>query len=301
MEMAAFLSILSIIVAGFWFFVAGNLTRRLLDRQRVGAAPILHGQLVTASQPMPPRNPAPTQPAGTTSLATANPTQFVNQTQSPTSMPLSASTEEDFWATAMNEVETGQRRPGVWAKAFAEFDGDETKAKVAYLKARVQQLTDAESTRQAEVAREQERIKTQAGRQIQEAILNFQTGLGPRSADIKLLANAAIQDAKVALITDHVGNNLLHWCALLDLDNEATVLLRHGADAGVPNDDGRQPYQLARGIALKTMLATAAANRPQGTCPNCATVMPLTSQICPKCSAVFEEGAAWKLIPVKNA
>jgi hypothetical protein len=43
----------------------------------------------------------------------------------------------------MNEVETGQRRPGVWAKAFAECDGDETKAKVTYLKARVQQQSDA--------------------------------------------------------------------------------------------------------------------------------------------------------------
>jgi hypothetical protein len=43
----------------------------------------------------------------------------------------------------MNEVETGQRRPGVWAKAFAECDGDDTRAMVAYLKARVQQLTDA--------------------------------------------------------------------------------------------------------------------------------------------------------------
>lgn len=35
----------------------------------------------------------------------------------PTPMPLSSSTEEDFWAAAMTEVETGQRRTGVWAKA----------------------------------------------------------------------------------------------------------------------------------------------------------------------------------------
>ena len=62
------------------------------------------------------------------------------------------STEEDFWATAMNEVETGQRRPGVWAKAFAECDGDETRAKVAYLKARVGQLTNAA---EAQVAQEE--------------------------------------------------------------------------------------------------------------------------------------------------
>jgi len=69
-------------------------------------------------------------------------------------MPVSSSTpishagpasEEDHWATAMAELETGQRRPGLWAKAFAESEGDETKAKVAYLKSRVQQLLDAYS------------------------------------------------------------------------------------------------------------------------------------------------------------
>ena len=63
--------------------------------------------------------------------------------------------EEDHWATAMNELETGQRRPGVWGKAFAEADGDETKAKVAYLKVRVKQLSDAaaELVAKAEAAR----------------------------------------------------------------------------------------------------------------------------------------------------
>jgi len=59
-----------------------------------------------------------------------------------------ASTDEDHWATAMTELESGQRRTGVWAKAYAEADGEETKAKVAYLKARVRQLADAETESQ---------------------------------------------------------------------------------------------------------------------------------------------------------
>lgn len=71
------------------------------------------------------------------------PAQSVNQILTPAPLTLDMSTEEDFWATALNELETGQRRPGVWAKAFAECDGDETKSKVAYLKARVLQLTEA--------------------------------------------------------------------------------------------------------------------------------------------------------------
>lgn len=47
-------------------------------------------------------------------------------------------TKEDHWATALAEMEGGTKRQGVWAKTFAESDGDETQAKVAYLKARVQ-------------------------------------------------------------------------------------------------------------------------------------------------------------------
>jgi hypothetical protein len=63
------------------------------------------------------------------------------------SLKTELATEENHWATAMVEVERGQCRPGVWAKAFVESEGDETKTKVAYLKARVQQLTDTEDAK----------------------------------------------------------------------------------------------------------------------------------------------------------
>ncbi len=74
--------------------------------------------------------------------------QINTTTDTPPVNPL-APTEEDHWATAITELESGQRRPGVWAKAYAEADGDETKTKVAYLKARVQQPVAAENTKQA--------------------------------------------------------------------------------------------------------------------------------------------------------
>ena len=68
----------------------------------------------------------------------------------PSKLPLAQSgqvikppTEEDHWATALAELDEGKRRQGVWAKAFADSDGDEVRAKVAYLKSRVQQLTSA--------------------------------------------------------------------------------------------------------------------------------------------------------------
>jgi hypothetical protein len=48
--------------------------------------------------------------------------------------------DEGVYEAAMKEVDGGDRRAGVWAKAFAESDGDEAKAKAKYIQYRVQQI-----------------------------------------------------------------------------------------------------------------------------------------------------------------
>lgn len=63
----------------------------------------------------------------------------------------SISKEEDFYAQAMQEIEAGNCRLGLWAKAFAEAEGNEAKAKALYLKLRVQ----AEFQKEAAMNREQ--------------------------------------------------------------------------------------------------------------------------------------------------
>jgi TM2 domain-containing membrane protein YozV len=46
--------------------------------------------------------------------------------------------DNDAWAQAMEEAQSvGQRDKGLWARCFAEADGDEGKAQAAYVKARV--------------------------------------------------------------------------------------------------------------------------------------------------------------------
>lgn len=35
-----------------------------------------------------------------------------------------------------------------------------------------------------------------------------------------------------------------------------------------------------------------------GTCPNCTRTIPLASSECPRCTAVFNEGSAWKVQPL---
>jgi len=50
------------------------------------------------------------------------------------------SPDEDIWAAALSEVEGPSRRTGLWARAFAESQGNEAAAKAAYIKYRVDEL-----------------------------------------------------------------------------------------------------------------------------------------------------------------
>lgn len=48
----------------------------------------------------------------------------------------------DFWEMALDEVDGDERKKGLWAKLYAENDGDELKIKAAYLKVRVKEIKD---------------------------------------------------------------------------------------------------------------------------------------------------------------
>jgi hypothetical protein len=61
--------------------------------------------------------------------------------------------DEQFFDAAFQELNSGNRVQGLWAKCFAEADGEENKAKARYLSARSKQLMVA-----AELIIEQERL-----------------------------------------------------------------------------------------------------------------------------------------------
>src|SRR3989344_2287668 len=52
------------------------------------------------------------------------------------------SDEETIYATALSEIQTDSVRPGLWAKAFADSEGNENKCKALYIKLRVQHEKD---------------------------------------------------------------------------------------------------------------------------------------------------------------
>ena len=158
-EFHAGFCVVAIVISGFWFIVANALTGRLLGREVVATSKENPTHMVDATQSSPKLSRPTLEPVMLTSTKPPTKTdsnKVVAQQASPqinTIAGLSptnsaASTDEDHWATAMTELESGQRRTGVWAKAYAEADGEETKAKVAYLKARVRQLADAETESQ---------------------------------------------------------------------------------------------------------------------------------------------------------
>lgn len=116
---------------------------------------------------------------------------------------------DDDYAVALDEVTNGQRKPGIWAKAFTDAVGDNDRAVALYTARRAQDIANERSRIEAEELR-----KTEEGR------------------------------------------------ALL----------------------ARQAYD-----AL-----------PKGTCPNCNSVIPLDSSVCPlpKCGASFDAPDGWRIKPL---
>jgi Protein of unknown function (DUF2569) len=55
-------------------------------------------------------------------------------------IPASDEPEEQFWAIALSECDEQKMRPGLWAKAFADAQGQEAVAKAQYMRLRAAQL-----------------------------------------------------------------------------------------------------------------------------------------------------------------
>lgn len=70
-----------------------------------------------------------------------------------TKAALTRQSEEALYAQALNEIETGTRRDGIWAMAMVQAEMDQAKAGALYLKLRVQALKDEIALRESEAVR----------------------------------------------------------------------------------------------------------------------------------------------------
>ena len=87
--------------------------------------------------------------------------------------------EEAVFAEVYKEVEAGTIREGLWAQAIVKSDGDSTKAKIEYMKLRVQSMKDElilrEATAQKHAAEERALEKESAAqKKLAKLVKKFQ-------------------------------------------------------------------------------------------------------------------------------
>ncbi|WP_213955315.1 MULTISPECIES: hypothetical protein [unclassified Variovorax] len=90
--------------------------------------------------------------------------------------------EEDSWAQALSEFESSGRRPGVYARAFAEASGDEAAAKAKYLNIRAHELHANHLQLEAARQVEEKQRAAEERRKVEESESDFQKQQRARAA-----------------------------------------------------------------------------------------------------------------------
>lgn len=152
-ELQAWACMISLIIAGLWFWVANLLTQRMLDRNDIPA----NGQSVQPdtrtnnpspiSRPIATPTPAATEtPAITPSERCEAAIDIPEVAPSRLTIPIPAMPESDDWAfeKVADELETSTTDKVLWTRVFAESGGEENKAKALYIQRRVGVLIEAE-------------------------------------------------------------------------------------------------------------------------------------------------------------
>lgn len=180
-------------------------------------------------------------------------------TMSQTAHPL----DEELWEIAAEEVAGPSRRAGLWAKAFAESNGDEAQAKVRYLKWRVEQLQHEEAMRQiaadtakrdrslVEHAAQKRAAEIQAAKRDAQKVETFRRRMKeldvmPEQDILAYLGAISPVDLPIVLsVRNEVGGTLLHIASREGFEGLTELLLVKGVDPSLPGPDGLLPYQIA--------------------------------------------------------
>ncbi len=170
--------------------------------------------------------------------------------------------EEEHWAAAIAELEIGPRRPGVWAKAFAEAEGDDTKSKVAYLKVRVQQLNEAANAQRSEQEAQQREVEARAKAEatekqiaVADAIYKFKMTPTLPTSLIQLLVRNLGLDATITKMVNLKGYPVLHVCAQNGMVEEVQALLHAGVKPDFPTWNGELAASMTSNQMIKLLLS----------------------------------------------
>lgn len=325
-EFHAWFCIVFMVVSVLWVFVANALTSRLLGRNVIGEQ-TLSIELDSLDIQKHEQKPLNVKPSIGTQTVTVHSTSESLHVKSPSSknsdgskrlaVPLSVGggqpSEEDHWASAMNELEIGQRRPGIWARAYAEAEGDETKAKVAYLKVRVQQLSEeakqlaiAQESAKQEVLKKEQLTIIENKRKLEDLLFKFEQAEEMSDEQLSKLVSAMGGDNVNVIRQKATGNTLLHLCAERGLTREVHALMEADADPNLSNNSGVRPVfmsndklivDLLNGLKVNSDLLERLMKSSAGLCPQCGEVLPhvKTDLICPNCHTFFNSQNSLKI------
>ena len=149
--------------------------------------------------------------------------------------------EETLYKQVVEELSQGQRRDGLWAKAMADSEGIEDRAKSLYIRYRVQSIQDESELAKASVKR-QELHQEQAS--TTEAELNnmlLQSALHGRIPEVQ---SALDKGANINARNPH-GATALFLAVLHGRVELVQVLVSAGADKKIPNNSGKAPLEVA--------------------------------------------------------
>lgn len=145
--------IVSLIVAGLWYVVAGNLTWRLLNRSALVVGSVAFAQ---------------------------PPAAYASDVPGVTNSPSTIADEERVYAEIAYELEIGVADKGLWTRLFAECGGDERQTKVLYIKQRAERLLSVVRSRLEQPVYEQ----VVDSKQMKELDLQYQQHVLVESAEV---------------------------------------------------------------------------------------------------------------------
>jgi hypothetical protein len=287
-EVQAWTCVVSLVVAGLWFWVANLLTQRLLARSAVSAnaPPPQYAYQVPTSAPrsiQPALTPVAMSapPVSTTVTMSTNlaSAQQIN-VQSPSPFD-----EDAVYEVVANEMESGKMDKGLWTRLFAELDGDEKQIKIAYIKQRAEKLMVTERTRfqeqaqfRAEEAERKERLRIE-GMSLREKLSSGNItpdmaekirNLSATSDSLTFMSNVRLNKIEqvgeylegnplYVAITNSEGMSPLHVSVSERYLAMSRLLIQKGAPVDVKNMGGQTPLVIAQKGGNQELIALLSA------------------------------------------
>ncbi len=181
-----------------------------------------------------------------------NPQPGVNKPNASENLNQSSVDEDAAYSIIATELASGKPDAGLWTRLFAEFDGDETKVKVAYIKQRAEKIMAAERARIAERSVVAEQVRREAFAK-REAQLRKLQSTGSSSRFLNSVRQGILEEVAALLgkepllcaVVDSEGSTALHVAVRERNLAMSELLLRNGASCSVENNHGQTPRSLA--------------------------------------------------------